>query len=281
MGARLGRPWGVRGAAGVLVASAAGGVVLGAVAASGALALGWGMEWAMVLSSVLTFGVPGVVARRYVVGRWRRQGVRVTVLLLSLLLVFACQGVVAWASAVDVWVYTKIWGDCDPRLVANAEALLSVCHFDGAWGWAVTIVVVAFVPAVVEEIFFRGALLPMIRRVTGGWMSAVVLSAVVFSLIHCDMSAFLSRMILGLVLGAIFVYSRTLLASISFHFLNNLLVVLTVGMAKDSMGILTARAEMPSLAGSLFSLAATVYMVYLVGCFSGTIRRSGEAGSGS
>ncbi len=278
MGERLGRPWGVRGAAGVLIVSTAVGVVLGVFAASVALVLEWGLEWAMLLSSVLMFGVPGVVAHRYVVGRWRRRGVSVTVLLLSLLSLFASMGVVEWATAVDLWVYAKIWGDCGPELVANAEALLLTCHFDGAWDWTFTIVVLALVPAVTEEIFFRGALLPMVRRVTGGWMSAVVISAVVFSLIHFDMTAFLSRMVLGLVLGALFVYSRTLVASILFHFLNNLLVVLTVGMADDKMGVLTTRAEMPSLVGSLFSLAATAYMIYLVGCFSGTIRRKGEAG---
>jgi uncharacterized protein len=81
--------------------------------------------------------------------------------------------------------------------------------------------IMAFLPALCEETFFRGGLQNFLSRATGKpWFSILVVS-VIFSLAHFSFYGFLYRLFLGVVLGALFQYSGRLWLSILAHFLNN------------------------------------------------------------
>jgi len=87
--------------------------------------------------------------------------------------------------------------------------------------WNVVLFVGVIVGApVAEELVFRGCLLPMLaERMRLAW--ALVIQAVLFSLIHGDPIGFLPRFVLGLAFGMLWIYSGSLWAGIFAHALNN------------------------------------------------------------
>lgn len=242
------------------------GLVLAAVVAALAVDCGLGMDAVFALSSIIAFGIPGLIVRPLAVGRIKAGPFSVPLLLSIVVLAFVCQPVVQWASAVDYSCYTRIWGDNASSARQNAELVLSVCHFDSIGGFLLTTIIVAALPALCEELLFRGALVPVVRRLTGGWVSAVVISAVVFSLVHADMTGFLARTVLGVLMGAVFVITRSIWSSVVFHFTNNFAVVYNLYLADDKLYLLTSPTEMPFVLVTLASLAlsvGTVFSIYL------------------
>jgi uncharacterized protein len=84
-----------------------------------------------------------------------------------------------------------------------------------------TLVVIAVAPAIFEEILFRGALQQLMVKWTRSAWVGIIITSVIFSAIHFSYYGFLSRLALGMVLGFIFHYSKSLWLPILAHFLNN------------------------------------------------------------
>ena len=97
------------------------------------------------------------------------------------------------------------------------ERMLQVDSFGGL---LFNLLVIALIPAIGEELTFRGVLQQALTRRCNVHV-AVFLSAFIFSFIHFQFYGFLPRMFLGLLLGYLFYYSGSLWTSISMHFVNN------------------------------------------------------------
>jgi membrane protease YdiL (CAAX protease family) len=80
---------------------------------------------------------------------------------------------------------------------------------------------IAIIPAICEELVFRGVMMPLLAKMTRNIHAAVWITAFLFSLIHMQFYGFLPRMIMGALLGYFVVWSGSLWASILAHFLNN------------------------------------------------------------
>ena len=110
----------------------------------------------------------------------------------------------------------------DKKIQVAAYALLSV---DTPQGFLVNTLVIAIAPAICEEFFFRGALQHSLLRLLPQPHLAIWIGAVIFSLIHFQLSGFLPRLVLGATLGYLAYYSKSIWPSIVMHFTNNLLAV--------------------------------------------------------
>lgn len=88
-------------------------------------------------------------------------------------------------------------------------------------GLILNLFVVAFMAAIGEEIFFRGVLQKHMVAFTRNVHAGVWISAILFSAIHLQFYGFFPRMILGAMLGYLFVWSRSLWVPILAHFVNN------------------------------------------------------------
>lgn len=221
---------------------------------------------ALAANTVLSFAVPGLIMRYYAVGgamAFAGGGGSVALFGLSAVLSVVCQPLVGWAAHLDWFIDTSL-GLSGPISQASKELLASVCDFSDVWHWAATLVAVALLPALCEELFFRAGLLPLLRRLTGGWRSAIVISAIIFSAVHMDPAGFLSRTILGILLGFIFVETRSLWASATFHFLNNAMCVISIAVAESPLDALTAEPAAPTFFETIFSLALTVYILVVL-----------------
>ncbi|MEM6262638.1 MAG: CPBP family intramembrane glutamic endopeptidase [Bacteroidota bacterium] len=87
--------------------------------------------------------------------------------------------------------------------------------------------VFAIVPAICEEVFFRGVLQQRLTRVWNPHL-AIWVSAAIFSLVHFQFYGFFSRLVLGAVLGYLFWRTGDLKVSILAHCANNLISLVVV-----------------------------------------------------
>jgi sodium transport system permease protein len=97
------------------------------------------------------------------------------------------------------------------------------------------LLLLAAVPAVCEEVAFRGYILSGLERGRRG-RSALVISALLFGFLHVLLSLFqqfFNATLLGLVLGLLALRSGSLLPGIVFHFLNNALALVSSTVAAD------------------------------------------------
>ncbi len=73
---------------------------------------------------------------------------------------------------------------------------------EGAGGWVIALVQGAIVPAMLEELFFRGLIFELVRRAKGE-IAAIGVSAGLFALVHPGMAHTAAAGLLGLYLGTL------------------------------------------------------------------------------
>ncbi|NLW74218.1 MAG: CPBP family intramembrane metalloprotease [Clostridiales bacterium] len=86
------------------------------------------------------------------------------------------------------------------------------------------IISTAIVPAFCEEILFRGAILT--NLLPYGKTTAILGSAFLFALMHQNPAQLFYTFVAGVVLGLVYVYTRSIWGGIIIHFFNNLLGII-------------------------------------------------------
>ena len=136
------------------------------------------------------------------------------------------------------------------------------------------LLVLAVVPAICEEVAFRGYILSGLLR-GNTTRSAIVLSALLFGFMHVLLSLFqqfFNAALLGVVLGYLAVRSGSLLPGIVFHLLHNGLAVTMGSLATDPRwkGLATALYRDPAqglyraphvIVGTLAAAALIAFLV--------------------
>lgn len=120
-------------------------------------------------------------------------------------------------SGVELWMQQM-----EAQSQVLTEKFLGVSTYHGL---ALNLFVMAVMPALGEEIFFRGILQTVLGEKLNRHL-AVWITAFIFSAIHLQFYGFLPRFLLGAALGYLFLFSGSIWASIVAHFINNALAVL-------------------------------------------------------
>lgn len=88
------------------------------------------------------------------------------------------------------------------------------------------LVLFALMPAVVEELIFRGLLLKKLNEVSNGKTHfAVIVSALFFAAVHMQPWNLLPMVALGVIFGYVYVYTKDIRYSILLHFMFNALQI--------------------------------------------------------
>lgn len=95
----------------------------------------------------------------------------------------------------------------------------AVSRFGGAPGWLL-VLALALLPALVEELFFRGALLSGLEK--WGQGAAILVSSLCFALVHGSAANFLGPLVAGLLFGYLTVITGSLWPAVVGHLCNNL-----------------------------------------------------------
>ena len=99
----------------------------------------------------------------------------------------------------------------------------------------INLIVIAFLPAFIEELFFRGLLQTLIHKWLKNIHITIIITAIFFSAIHMEFFGIIPRTILGLILGYLFYWSGSIWSSIFFHFLNNASAVILVFLSQQNL----------------------------------------------
>jgi hypothetical protein len=89
----------------------------------------------------------------------------------------------------------------------------------------INLFMIAVFPAVGEELLFRGVIQPYLCKAFRNTFIGVLVSAIFFSAFHLQFQGFIPRMVLGLIFGYLYVWTRSIWVPIVVHFLNNGLAV--------------------------------------------------------
>jgi len=93
------------------------------------------------------------------------------------------------------------------------------------------LIIIGVLPALGEEIIFRGLIQPAVIRSTGSAHFGVWVTALMFGLVHMQFAGVLPRVFLGAVLGFLAYYSQRLWIPVVVHFLFNGLQALAVRLS--------------------------------------------------
>ena len=108
---------------------------------------------------------------------------------------------------------------------AAAEATRKLLDINTVGQLVATVFVVGFLAGLSEEILFRGAMLRTMQDSRLGIHTVVWAVAIIFSAFHFQFYGFIPRMVLGVWLGYLLVWTRCLWVPILAHTLNNSTVV--------------------------------------------------------
>lgn len=119
--------------------------------------------------------------------------------------------------SVDELMTTSIEGDDEigNNIYATFGVIKSVPHL------LLNIFVLALLPALVEEVLFRGFLQVIMGRVIKNHHVTIFLTGFLFSLFHWDLLGFLPRTLLGMFLGYLYRWTGSFAYPVMAHFLNN------------------------------------------------------------
>ena len=124
----------------------------------------------------------------------------------------------------------------------------------------INLFVIALLPAICEEVCFRGALQRILIHIFKSPWKGIVAAGIFFSAFHMQFQGFLPRMFLGILLGAIYWYSNSIWVSILAHFFYNGIQVIAVSfypkMIHDNPSVPVYLA--------LISLVIVIGLVYLM-----------------
>lgn len=239
------------------------------------------MAW-QALSQVLMFALPALAVAWLYYREDQRRWLRIDVSGRRWLLALA--GVVAMLLLVPLTDWLTTWNDALhlPRALRPVEESLraageqsqgmleSLMREVNPW---LSLLCVALVPAVCEELFFRASIQNLLQRWWSplradgtasavGVHAAVWVTAALFSLAHFELFAFLPRLLLGALLGYLYVGGGSLLVNVAAHFVNNAIVVVAYWLA-SSRGLGFDPAA-PLAIGWEVTLACTVAAVFLL-----------------
>lgn len=182
--------------------------------------------------------------------------VAITLLLLPVMAVtVAAMGQLDLPASWDVW---------DTDQTALLETILQM---DGLGDFLVLLLVVAVLPAIGEELIFRGILQKLLVGRLGATVG-IIATSVIFSAIHLQIMGFVPKLLIGLALG--FVYYRTghLFYPMLMHFVNNGMPVVRLYLGGDNLDAISdaEQADPTSMiAPALFSLVLLIFtLIYLI-----------------
>lgn len=193
------------------------------------------VKWAQGASSIFVFLLPALAAMvfsykgRYAYFLGFKKAEKDNMYILSALAVFLSLPFVFWLGQLNQQVPLPSWmKQLEEDAARQMTAFLKIrTQFDVV----INMIIIALLPAIGEELCFRGVLQRIIIGITKNAWAGIIVTGFLFSALHLQFEGFLPRFFLGIVLGALYWFSGSLWTSILAHFVFNGVQVLVVSYA--------------------------------------------------
>jgi membrane protease YdiL (CAAX protease family) len=164
---------------------------------------------------------------------FRDQNFYFITLLITPLIVISFMGInsffVQWNSNFHFPEFLKSFEDwARDKEDYAAELTAFMTEFKSPVELIVALMVIALLPAIGEEIVFRGLIQSELNRWTKNIHVAIWVSALLFSAFHLQFFGFVPRLLLGALFGYLYFWSGNLMMAMLAHFANNAVAVLSL-----------------------------------------------------
>ena len=215
------------------------------------------------ISQIMTFLVPGLVFMWTLYSRksWRQlklaDSPSIKTMLLGGLLMVLLLPVVQWVYWFNHQLPLPDWAIQQESLINNI--ITSLLQVSTSYEVAINLLVIAILPALGEELVFRGVIQQKIAEQLSAH-GAIWLTAILFSAIHLQFQGFLPRMLLGAVLGYLFFWSKNLWAPIFAHFVFNASQLLIQYWQPSDLEVIEAPSLLVTVGAALFSIFIAILL---------------------
>ena len=189
--------------------------------------------------TIVIFGLPALIYARVSNPRHPgsqlglRPAVRPGFYLLAILLLLLAFPFEAWLGILNRQIPMPAWAIRAEE--AAEQQLKTLLTAKNPFDLLFDLVVVAVVPGIFEEMFFRGVIQRLLVRITNKPWLSICIAAAIFSFMHFEFLGFLPRFFLGILLGAAYWYSGSLWTAIVAHALFNGIQVLLLNYMPETM----------------------------------------------
>ncbi len=145
------------------------------------------------------------------------------VLVFSILLLMVSLPLVGLSAWLNQFLPLPNWAT---NIEADAAEMISmVLSVNSPMEWLLNLLVIAAIPAVGEELFFRGIVQTKLIAYFKNPHLAIWLGAIFFSVYHLQFEGLFPRILLGALLGYLYYWSINLWVPIILHFFNNAMLI--------------------------------------------------------
>jgi membrane protease YdiL (CAAX protease family) len=157
----------------------------------------------------------------------------------AILLLLVCLPIISSFLEINEWIGNHIFsGEIKNWFLskeAENERLFGVMlETKGGMNLMINLFVMALLPALSEEIFFRGFLLKVFYGLTKNIHVGILITSLIFAAIHLQFFKFMPMVLISIILGYLVYWSRSLWPAILLHGINNSLVVLAYYYSENS-----------------------------------------------
>lgn len=104
---------------------------------------------------------------------------------------------------------------------AATEMMEKFVNVNTVGGLIINLFMIAGLAAIGEELLFRSVIQTSLIKTCKNVHIGIFLTSVIFSLIHFEFYGFIPRLVLGLLLGYMYFYTRSIWVPMAMHFVNN------------------------------------------------------------
>ena len=191
------------------------------------------------------------------------KSIDVQQIVLALLLILMIQPFVNWMSLINAGINLPEWLKALLSSPGNSAQKIgeALMKGDSIMSLLFSCVVISIIPAISEELIFRGVIQKLFIDLAKNKHFGIILTATLFSAMHMDVAGFIPRFALGAMLGYLYVWSGSIYLPIVAHFANNLLAFLMeIGKNKNALSFNPDRLGVAS--GQEIVLGASVFLTW-------------------
>ncbi len=188
-----------------------------------------------------------------------------TVLLVGMLIIFALPLInfigewnnqmqfPEWLQGVERWMK-----NAEENAAELTEAFLKV---ETTGGLIFNLFMIAFLPAIGEELLFRGVIQRIFTKMTRNYHWGIWISAFLFSALHIQFYGFVPRLLLGVLFGYLLIWSGSMWLPVTAHFINNGFAVIAMYLVDKN--IVNPKVEDIGATGSFYWVIISLVLVIL------------------
>jgi len=147
---------------------------------------------------------------------------------------------------------------------SSIDALMKMLDMDGFSDLLVNLMIVALLPAIGEELLFRGVLQKELIALMKSPHVAIFVTSIIFSGFHLQVQGFLPKLIIGLILGYAYYWTKSIWYPMILHFINNAIPTFALYMVGERLEGIEEEALAPEKLYLFIGVVFSCFLCYLI-----------------